>query len=224
MQGVRPSLIGDSRCQAPSKNADVEHAEPSTQETYDPVTIRLHWATVGLVSILWIIGRTTPLMPRGALRVDVWSVHVLLGVVLTGVVVTRVAWRLSRGRILPAPDRGTLRVAATIVHFALYLLLFTVIVLGITNAFAHAFAMFNVWNLPKIGDDSFSRTINGLHGLAANSLVALAALHSGAALFHHFVRRDSVLGRMAPRSWRWSTDIWRRRAKRATRESRRPTR
>jgi cytochrome b561 len=36
------------------------------------------------------------------------------------------------------------------------------------------------------------------HELVACLLVALVALHAGAALFHHFVRRDNVLKAMLP--------------------------
>jgi cytochrome b561 len=169
-----------------------------TRGVYDLVTIRLHWATAGLVALLWIIGRTISWMPRGPLRVDAWSVHVLLGVALTGVVIARVFWRLHRGRTAIASHSGAVDIAASIVHFALYVLLIALLALGIMNVFAHGFAMFNLWKLPKVGDAGFEHTINEWHGLVANVLVALAALHSAAALGHHFVRKDGVLGRMIP--------------------------
>jgi cytochrome b len=36
------------------------------------------------------------------------------------------------------------------------------------------------------------------HELVGYLLLALIALHAGAALFHHFVRRDNVLNAMLP--------------------------
>jgi cytochrome b561 len=66
------------------------------------------------------------------------------------------------------------------------------------NVFAHGFPIFDLWRLQKIGDPGFEHAINEWHGLVADVLVALAALHSAAALWHHFVRRDGVLGRMIP--------------------------
>jgi len=176
----------------------IDRPSEPTRGLYDLVTIRLHWATAGLVALLWTVGRTTSWMPRGPWRVDVWSVHVLLGVALTGVVVARIIWRLRRGRTSIASEAGSSDIAATIVHFALYILLVAVLALGIVNVFAHGFPMFNLWKLPKVGDADFEHTINAWHGLVANVLVALAALHSAAALGHHFVRRDGVLGRMIP--------------------------
>jgi cytochrome b561 len=46
-----------------------------------------------------------------------------------------------------------------------------------------------------------------LHELLANALWLLLALHVGAALIHHFWRRDEVLLRMTPR---WSAPLLRR--------------
>ncbi|WP_156943326.1 cytochrome b/b6 domain-containing protein [Ensifer sp. WSM1721] len=34
------------------------------------------------------------------------------------------------------------------------------------------------------------------HGFGANLLIGLLAFHAGAALYHHFIRRDGLLRRM----------------------------
>lgn len=69
-----------------------DHSE-SPPEVYDRTTITLHWATAILVAIQFLIGRTTNFLPRGALRVDIWSVHVLFGFALASVVVMGILWR-----------------------------------------------------------------------------------------------------------------------------------
>jgi cytochrome b561 len=175
-----------------------EFEDPSALP-YDPLTIRFHWATAGLVALLWIMGRTTGWMPRGPLRVDIWSVHVLLGLCLAGVIVSRIAWRLGRGRILPPAERGLMGVAATIVHGALYALLLAIVALGMANVLVRGFPMFNLWTLPQLGDEAAARMINEWHGLVANAIVTMAGLHAAAALFHHYARRDGVLARMVPK-------------------------
>jgi cytochrome b561 len=173
-------------------------AANSADEFYDPVTRGLHWATATLIIVLWVMGRTTGWLPRGPARVDVWSVHVLLGVTLACVLVARIAWRIGPGRSLPPTDNGLLNVVAKATHYVLYALLIAVVALGITNAFAHGFPMFNLWKLPGGGDKAFTHMINGWHDLAANILVAVALLHAVAALFHHYLLKDGVLARMAP--------------------------
>jgi cytochrome b561 len=63
---------------------DVTDQSESPPEVYDRTTITLHWATAILVAIQFLIGRTTNFLPRGPLRVDIWSAHVLFGFALAG--------------------------------------------------------------------------------------------------------------------------------------------
>src|SRR5690348_6097192 len=112
---------------------------------YDPTTIWLHWITVGLVVVLWVIGLTADLAPRGPVRVNIWSVHVLLGLVTGLVLLTRVAWRAHFGRVLPPADTGILYAIAKMTHYILYVLLGVVVVLGIGDALYRGFNLFGVW-------------------------------------------------------------------------------
>lgn len=179
-------------------NSDVIDTSGSQPEVYDRTTITLHWATAILVAIQFLIGRTTNLLQRGPLRVDIWSVHVLLGFAFTGVVILGLFWRAARGRRLPPISRGVLHVAAVAMHRLLDLLLVIMVTLGITNVFAHGFPLFNVLNFPKFGSVEFMRSVNAWHGLFANIIVAVALAHSAAALFHRYVIKDGVLRRMWP--------------------------
>jgi cytochrome b561 len=165
---------------------------------YDRTTISLHWITAVLVVIIWIIGQTADWFPDGTFNTDYWSIHVVLGFALSVVIVWRIIWRSSGGRRLPAADAGVLHVAAKATHYGLYLLLLAVVVLGIANAFVRGYNLFDVVSLPQLGDRALRRPITYWHGLAANILLGLAALHAAAALFRHYIIRDSVLGRMRP--------------------------
>ncbi|WFU35485.1 cytochrome b/b6 domain-containing protein [Bradyrhizobium brasilense] len=177
---------------------DVTDTSGSQPEVYDRTTITLHWTTAILVAIQFLIGRTTNLLQRGPLRVDIWSVHVLFGFVFASVVIFGMFWRATRGRRLPPINRGVLHVTAVAMHRLLDLLLVIMVALGITNVFAHGFPLFNILHFPKFGGDEFMRSINGWHGLFANIIVTVALLHSAAALFHRYVIKDGVLRRMWP--------------------------
>ncbi|MGE7136914.1 cytochrome b [Luteibacter sp. NPDC031894] len=174
-------------------NADLHE---STPERYDRPTIVMHWLMTLLVIVQWTIGRTTGLLPRGPLRVDIWSVHVLLGVSIALVLVARIVWRLRRGRRLPGVGTALERAAASIVHIGLYVVLAVVVVLGFANTYVHGFPLFNVLTLPGKQDLATILRVNNWHGFAANVLAVLILLHTVAALFHHYVRRDGVLRRM----------------------------
>ncbi|WP_158815336.1 cytochrome b [Methylocapsa sp. S129] len=172
-----------------------------TNEThlkYDTTTIALHWSTAALVVVLWIIGQTADWLPRGAVKTDYWSIHVLLGFALAFVLAWRILWRSLGGRRLPAADSGILHFLAEATHCLLYALLLTVVALGVVNAFVRGSSLFDIVNVPQLGDSALRRPITHWHGLAANILLGLAFLHAVAALIHHYALKDEVLRRMAP--------------------------
>jgi cytochrome b561 len=106
---------------------DVADYSENPPKVYNRTTIALHWATAILVAIQFLIGRTTNFLPRGPLRVDIWSMHVLFGFALAGVVVLGMLWRATRGRRLPSLNRGILYLTAVAMHRLLDLLLLLII-------------------------------------------------------------------------------------------------
>lgn len=87
---------------------------------YDARTIALHWATAGLIITQWGIAQVIDLFPNVAPRVAVRSTHIVLGLVLVAVLLTRLAWRATEGRRLPAADRGALHVVAKATHWIMW--------------------------------------------------------------------------------------------------------
>jgi len=167
---------------------------------YDPTTIWLHWTTVGLIAVLWVIGQTADWVPRGPVRTGVWSIHVVLGLTTGAVLLTRVAWRVHFGRVLPPSDTGILYAFAKATHYTLYALLAAVVVLGVADALYRGFNLFGAWPLPQLGtgDAATRHSIDEWHELAANLTVLVACLHAAAALVHQYAWRDRLLDRMKP--------------------------
>jgi cytochrome b561 len=95
-------------------------------------------------------------------------------------------------------NAGVLHMVAKATHYGLYLLLLAVVVLGIINAFVRGYNLFDLVSLPQIGDRAMRKPITHWHGFAANLLLGLAGPHAAAALFHHYIIRDTVLARMVP--------------------------
>jgi cytochrome b561 len=180
---------------------------PREGQRYSAPARLLHWWIALLIAVQVPVGAV--MSYRGNI-LDLWnattdflySLHKSLGFVLLILVVIRVLVRLIRGSPDPEPGLARWQVRIAVAnHAGLYLLLLVVPLLGWFGASLFpALDLFGVISLPSISepDRAASETVFALHGLAALLLVVLAGLHIGAALYHHFVRRDGVLRRMLP--------------------------
>jgi len=170
---------------------------------YDRVTIALHWATAVLVVLLYGIAQSWGFTPRHSwLRGQLMSTHVSFGVLLAGVLVLRILWRLAAGRRLRPVIAGALGRLAEGVHYLLYALLLAVVPLGFCLRWAggHTPDLFGYFPIPSPfhltkADENL---LFQMHWWVATSIIVVAGLHAAAALFHHYVLRDPVLGRMLP--------------------------
>lgn len=164
---------------------------------YDRRTIVLHWLTAALVVTLWGLAQVIDFFPN-AMRVYPRSAHILLGVMLVVVYVTRAIWRSSAGRSLPPADTGLMGLAAKAAHYGLYALVAAALVLGVGYEAVRADNILNLFRLPSVapGDKALRDFLGGWHGTAANGVLILAGLHASAALFHQYVLKDNLLHRM----------------------------
>lgn len=93
------------------------------------------------------------------------------------------------------------RIASKSVHGLLYLLLLAQPVIGWVATSAGGFpAEFFGGEFPAIvaKDMALSETLYGVHGAVGLLILALVAVHIGAAMLHRFVYKDGVLARMLP--------------------------
>jgi cytochrome b561 len=178
--------------------------DPGATEHYDGSTIALHWVVVLLVACQWLGALTIDWFPRRALRIDVRSVHILIGALLACVMVARTAWRVRGGRALPTAQSGVMGLAARVVHGALNLSVASVLIIGVFTAWIRGDSLFGLLQISPLGAyardvrHALAERILGVHALGANLILILAGLHAGAALVHHFCLKDGVLRRMSP--------------------------
>lgn len=173
---------------------------------YDRTTIAFHWIVAIAVLAQWLGAHTIDWFPKGPLRVDARSLHILVGTALAAAVVYRIYWRARHG-VRIANDRALAwNALANGVHYLLMGLLVVVILLGLFNTWVRGDDIFGLFHLPKFGPyDADSRhqlanRVVDLHRLASNALLIVAGGHAAVGLFHHIVLKDDVLQRMLPTS------------------------
>ena len=167
-------------------------------DTYDRVTILLHWATVAIVVALFALAWFP-----GVIKASIFY-HKTIGILLLGLIPIRILWRLFLGRKTntSASEPLLLRLGAQAAHLALYALLLIVPLLGWLYQDAKALPVYAFGiELPMLTyyNREQAALIFEIKKIAAYGLLALIVAHAGAAIvYHHMMRKDGVLRSMLP--------------------------
>ena len=103
-------------------------AGTSPNERYDRTTITLHWLVAVGVLVQWLGAHAIDWFPKGPLRVDARSIHIVVGVVLVMALAYRVLWRTTYGTRFRISEPGLSGRLSSLVHVTLYVLLGTVLI------------------------------------------------------------------------------------------------
>lgn len=177
-----------------------------TEKKLSGLTITLHWL-VGL-GILGLCALGIYMV-----RTESWGlyhIHKSVGLLVLGLIVIRLAWRIRNG--LPKPVGHYSRLehrAAKSVHWLLLLGTLALPLTGMvySGASGHGFGIFSLNLFPAnyvAGQAvpfhaALSDLGQTLHGYFGYALLGLVALHVAGALKHHLLDRDMTLARMLGR-------------------------
>lgn len=160
-----------------------------------------HWVMAIAMLVAATIGVTMTEIESGDPRNLTLDLHTGLGLAVLVLVVLRVVWRLANPT--PAPVAGTplLHVlAAKAAHLALYGLMFALPIAGVLMNWSEGRTIHVFWlheiPAPYGRDPELRETLELVHQSLAGLLGLIVLAHAGAALWHHFVVRDSTLRRM----------------------------
>lgn len=178
---------------------------------YDNVALGLHWLIAILIIANICIGLYMADLPRtDAMRASLFAFHKSTGLTVLMLSVLRVIWRLTHPFIaLPAGMPALLKFAARASHVTLYVMMIALPLSGwlLTSAGGSHFHYFGTFDFPllpgfagiaKEARHSLIMGFGAAHVILAWIMIGLVALHISAALYHGFIRRDGVLGRMVP--------------------------
>ncbi len=184
----------------------------STTDTWGAVTRNLHW--ISAIVVLGLLGHGWWMAHLAAREVRLWhyGTHGLIAVYFGLLLALRVVWRLSE----PTPHQptgtaGWQKVAAHGTHLVLYALMIGMLVSGylMWSSFPARFdpvrgvpfdyTLFGLFKLPAASATA-SRDVakywEGVHELLSHAMQLLVVAHIAAALWHQFVKRDTVVARM----------------------------
>ena len=179
----------------------------NTDQRYGAIAMALHWFMALLIIALIALGVYVSGLPdvgydKTKLMLIVY--HKEYGILALGLVMLRLAWRV--GNALPVlvdalPDWQ--KIAARFVHLCFYAFMFALPISGwlMSSAAAIPVYFFGV-RLPDFipqNDYRFQLLVE-VHKWLGYALIGFILLHTGAALWHHFVSRDNTLKKILPRS------------------------
>ena len=172
-------------------------------ERYHLGSIALHWAMLLLFIAVYGSIELRGLFDKGSVPRDMLkNLHFMCGLLVLALVWLRIALRLvyAAPPIQPAPPPWQER-AAKLTHLLLYALMIGMPLLGwlVLSAAGKPIPFFGL-ELPALlaKNKDLSHQLKEIHELGGSLGYILIGAHA-AALFHHYVQRDSTLARMLPR-------------------------
>ena len=179
-------------------------AETLAAEYYDTPALVFHWLTVVFVILLFgtslVWNYVTP--HDRYWRPLLEGTHVSLGILFAALILGRVIWRLTGMRRLAA-EVGISGVLSRIMYVILYVLLVAEVVTGFVLRWlqGESFQFFGLFSMPALiaPDRASAGQFEQIHNWIGWAIVVLSTGHAIAALVHHYVLKDQVLGRMLHR-------------------------
>lgn len=173
----------------------------ASRARYDRVAIFLHWSVALLIAAAFVLGLTVDEFGKTYEHMVV-NTHSLIGLGVLLLTLIRIAWRFGH----PAPPSpqamsAWMKALARIIHAALYALMLAVPLIGLPTLFYRGRGLdFGLFQIPAFlsRQPEIFRPLTDIHELAAYALVALAAGHIAAALYHQWYLRDGLVSRMMP--------------------------
>ncbi len=186
----------------------------NTKRGYGLVAIMLHWivAFAFIANYVIVYWRIWFFEPRSDFGLTLLSTHAAIGVSVLVFVVLRILWKATNTKPDNVPGSRIEHLASHAAHVLLYLIMIIIPLTGYLGFGGPSDFFFSI-ELPSFKDTwLFNTLILGLMGISWESFEGvmdfihkqggayvvwvLIALHAGAALFHHIVRKDEVLVRM----------------------------
>ena len=169
--------------------------------TYGVVAKGFHWLLFLMLTFSIVAGNFLASMPKGTEKLQAAGMHKSFGAVILMLILLRLVWRLiNETPRLPDDTTAGEAFMAKAMHRGLYVLMFAQPLSGIMMSQAAGFpvSFFGLFEFPVFLDKNpeLAKTFLSIHGTVWILLVIAVIGHAGAALQHHFIKKDNVLQQM----------------------------
>jgi len=173
----------------------------NTVNSYGIVAKSFHWLLFLMLSFSIVAGNFLASMPKGAEKLQAAGMHKSFGAVILMLIMLRLVWRLINVTPqLPNETTSAGDFIAKAMHWGLYVLMFAQPLSGImmSQAAGYPISFFGLFEFPVFlsKNPELAKTFLSMHGTVWILLVIGVIGHAGAALHHHFIKKDNVLKQM----------------------------
>ena len=170
----------------------------STTTQYGTVAVTIHWLSALFILALMGSGFRAGSLTDSVAKASVLSVHVPLGIIILLLTLVRVAWWAFADKKPPhvKGEPAWQTTSAKAVHGLFYIVIFGMAASGVGMMVLSGAGNILFGGVDAPLPDLWDYAPRIPHGIGARVMVALLVLHIGAALFHHFIKKDGLMRRM----------------------------
>jgi cytochrome b561 len=173
----------------------------NTENSYGSITKIFHWiigfSIIGLIAV----GFTMSSMDPSPEKFELYGMHKAFGVTVLLLVTLRILWRFVNVTVHSAKGVPTiLQLAAKAGHLFLYIFMLMMPISGVlmSRFGGYPVSVFNLFTIPAAPEKNakLAGLFHSIHEIAALGFAILILVHILAALYHHYIRKDTTLTRM----------------------------
>lgn len=170
----------------------------NTAGKYGAVAKGFHWLLFMMLTFSVVMGNFLAAMPKGPEKFQAAGMHKSFGAVILMLILLRLVWRLiNETPRLPDETKVGEAFVAKAMHWGLYVLMFAQPLSGImmSQTAGVPVSFFGLFEFPVFlaKDPELAETFRAIHGTVWVLLVLAVIGHAGAAVHHHFIKKDNVL-------------------------------
>ena len=172
----------------------------NTPDSYGLISKNLHWILAVLFLLNFFLGFFMGELDRGPLRSSFFHFHKSMGILLLGLIILRLLWRIINTAPVPLSNNQIINIISKFVHHSFYLILLIVTFSGwiYSTARAGPVDVFGLFYMPAIieKNDLIAQIAKDVHIYSVYIFIFFVIFHVFASIYHHFFLKDKTLKRM----------------------------